>query len=96
MEPCNEGEVGATGAIAVDSSGNVYITGNTLSTDFPTTLNVLQPSLAGGVPNEFCGAQDAFVTKIRLPVPSEYSTYLGGTGLEEAHGIAVDSMGVPI
>jgi len=46
-------------AIAVDSSGNAYVTGQTSSNDFPTTAGVLQPSY-GGPSN----VSDAFVTKL--------------------------------
>ena len=42
--------------IAVDSSGNAYITGTTSSTDFPITPGAFQTNYAGG--------GDAFVTKI--------------------------------
>jgi len=45
-------------ALAVDSSGNLYVTGSTNSTDFPTTQGSFQDDLAGGV--------DAFVFKISL------------------------------
>jgi hypothetical protein len=71
--------------IAVDSSGDAYVTGYTYSTDFPT-MNPLQPNLGGGT--------DAFVAKIN-PVGSAlvYSTYLGGSGYDEGYGIAVDSAG---
>jgi hypothetical protein len=71
--------------IAVDSSGNAYVTGWTLSTDFPTT-NPLQASNAGD--------SDAFVTKIN-PTGSAlvYSTYLGGNGSDYGYSIAVDSPG---
>ena len=69
--------------IAVDPAGYAYITGQTLSTNFPTK-NALQSANAGG--------SDAFVTKLN-PSGSElvYSTYLGGTGNDdEAYGIAID------
>jgi hypothetical protein len=71
------------GGIALDSSGNAYVTGYTLSTDFPT-MNALQPTSGGGL--------DAFVTKIN-PTGSAlvYSTYLGGSGDEFGKSIAVDS-----
>jgi len=71
--------------IAVDSSGNVYVTGFTGSTNFPT-MNPLQPALAGGL--------NAFVSKID-PTGSAlvYSTYLGGSDLDFGNGIAVDSSG---
>ncbi len=71
--------------IAVDSAGNAYVTGLTLSTDFPT-INPLQPANGGG--------QDAFVTKINAAGSAlVYSTYLGGSGNDAAKSIAVDSAG---
>jgi len=76
---------GATG-IAVDSSGSVYITGSTCSTDFPT-LNPIQAVYRGGL-------TDGFVTKLN-PSGSAlvYSTYLGGNGEDYGSGIVVDSSG---
>lgn len=74
-------------AIAPDSSGNTYLTGNTFSTNFPVA-NALQPVHGGGV------IQDAFVTKINATGSAlVYSTYLGGTGGEIGFGIAVDAAG---
>ena len=72
-------------AIAVDSAGNAYVTGYTRSNDFPTA-NAFQATF-----NTF---QDVFVTKINAAGTAFiYSTYLGGSGSEEARGIAVDSSG---
>jgi Beta-propeller repeat len=70
--------------IAVDSSGNAYVTGETDSTNFPT-MNPLQPALSGN--------GDAFVAKLN-PTGSAlvYSTYLGSGG-DTGLGIAVDSSG---
>jgi len=78
-------QVDAGYAVAVDSGGNAYITGETHSTNFPT-MNPLQPA--------YGGSGDAFVTKIN-PAGSAlvYSTYLGGSGQEIGYGIAVDSVG---
>ncbi|MEK9134291.1 MAG: SBBP repeat-containing protein, partial [Pseudomonadota bacterium] len=76
------------GNIAIDSSGNAYLTGYTYSTDFPTTASPLQGSLAGN--------RDAFVTKIDASGSTlVYSTYLGGSGYDYPCGwsIAVDSSG---
>jgi len=72
--------------IAVDSSGNAYVTGATHSTDFPT-LNALQLTSGGGY-------EDAFVAKIN-PAGNAlvYSTYLGGSNDDAGSGIAVDSSG---
>ena len=71
--------------IAVDSSGNAYVTGYTDSTDFPTA-NPLQAVYDGG--------DDAFVAKLN-PAGSAlvYSTYLGGRGFDHGFGIAADSGG---
>ncbi|MGH8594524.1 MAG: SBBP repeat-containing protein, partial [Gammaproteobacteria bacterium] len=72
--------------IAVDDSGQAYVTGATTSTDFPTR-NPLQPALGGG-------DLDAFVTKLnRAGSKLVYSTYLGGTDDENTNGIAVDRFG---
>ena len=69
--------------IAVDSSGNAYVTGLTDSTDFPTTQNAFQRTFIG----------DAFVTKLNPSGSLVYSTYLGGSGMDWGRGIAVDSSG---
>lgn len=74
--------------IAVESSGEAYVVGDTDSLNFPTTPGAFQPAFAGG-PDE-----DAFVTKLnRRGEALVYSTYLGGTGLEEGTGIGVDEKG---
>ena len=72
--------------IAVDSSGNAYITGQTKSIDFPKASPI-----AG---TKFGGIADAFVTKIKADGSGlAYSTYLGGSGDDWGLGIAVDSSG---
>jgi len=71
--------------IAVDGSGNAYVTGYTNSSDFPT-LNPLQANKGGG--------QDAFVAKLNATGSALlYSTYLGGSANDEGIGIAVDQSG---
>lgn len=73
-------------AIAVDSSGNAYITGLTGSSNFPT-LNPIQPSNGGST-------GDAFVTKLNnLGSGLVYSTYLGGSNNDSGRGITVDLLG---
>jgi hypothetical protein len=81
----NNGD-GAFG-IAVDLSGNAYVTGYTGSSDFPTTPGAFQTTLASSSTN-------GFVTKLN-PTGSAlvYSTYLGGNADDFAIGIVVDSSG---
>jgi len=72
--------------IAVDNSGDVYVTGYTSSLDFPT-LNPYDGSYSGG-------QSDAFVTKLLAAGNElEYSTYLGGEYRDAANGIAIDDAG---
>ncbi len=69
-------------AIAVDTSGNAYIAGDTQSTDFP--LASAEQAASGG-------NMDAFVTKLSPTSTLVFSTYLGGSGNEHAGGIAIDA-----
>jgi uncharacterized protein (TIGR03437 family) len=73
--------------IAVDSSGNAYVTGGTRASGFPTTPGVFQREKAGA-------GEDAFVSKLN-PSGSAlvYSTYLGGTSPDGGFDIAVDASG---
>jgi hypothetical protein len=73
--------------IAVDPSGNAYLTGTTASTNFPT-LNAFQPTAGGG-------GGDAFVAKLTPTGSLSYSTYLGGNAQSDdvGFGIAADSNG---
>jgi hypothetical protein len=72
-------------AIAVDSTGNAYVTGVTYATNFPTA-NAFQGSNGG--------YYDVFVTRLNASGSAlVYSTYLGGNQDEWGFGIAVDSTG---
>lgn len=79
------GEDSAEG-IAVDESGNVWVTGLTASNDFPTE-NPIQSSFQGGM-------FDAFVAEIG-PDGTQllFGTYLGGSGSDIGASIALDSNG---
>ncbi len=75
--------------IQVDAAGNVYVTGTTGSTNFPT-VNPIQATNAG--PASF--PQDVFVTKINAAGTAlVYSTYLGGGSFDNSRGIAIDPSG---
>ena len=75
--------------VVVDSAHDIYVVGNTFSTDFPL-LNPVQP-IKGGSSNS---QHDAFVTKIKADGSGlVYSTYLGGSQTDEASGIALDLLG---
>jgi hypothetical protein len=73
--------------IAVDGQNNVYVTGYTLSSGFPT-----MPSDSPLRP--FGGGTDAFVTKINADATAlVYSTFLGGGGYDRGNAIVVDTAG---
>jgi len=73
--------------IAVDSSGNAYLAGKTISPNFPVTKGAFQTRLGGQVTN-------AFVTELNSAGSALiYSTYLGGVASGEALGITLDSSG---
>lgn len=79
-------------AIALDAAGDAYITGATMSTDFPTTPGAYQ--LVNKAANALGPNWTAFVTKMD-PTGTKliYSTYLGGSFLDLGLAIAVDSSG---
>ena len=73
-------------AITLDAAGNAYVTGETRSGDFPTTPGVFDPSANGGL--------EVFVAKLNATGTSlVYATYLGGSGSDRGHAIAVDAAG---
>ena len=75
-------------SIAVDSTGNAYITGFTFSADFPTH-NPEQVNCSNA-----CGSPDVFVTKLNAAGSALiYSTFVGGSNYDQASAIAVDSFG---
>lgn len=73
-------------SITIDSVGSIYLTGNTTSSSFPVTTGPFQPTYAG--------QGDAFATKL-APGGTQmvYSTYLGGSGLDQGNSIAIDPSG---
>jgi len=72
-------------AVAVDGSGNVYVAGDTYSTNFP---------VLSGYRSSNAGRQDAFVAKLNGSSSALlWSTYLGGSGDDSAAALALDSSG---
>ena len=80
-------------AMALDSSSNIYLTGTTNSTDFPTAGAAIQTAGAGS------NIVSGFVLELNPGLSSGtsslvYSSYLGGTtGNQSANGIALDPGG---
>jgi uncharacterized repeat protein (TIGR02543 family) len=73
-------------ALAIASSGEVYVAGWTRSTNFPNT--------SGGAQASNAGFYDAFVARLSADLTSNLqSTYLGGTGYDAAHALAIASSG---
>jgi hypothetical protein len=71
-------------SLATGADGSAYVAGFTTSANYPTA-DALDPTL---------GSHDGFVTKLSPSGTSlVYSTYIGGTGQDEVHGVAVDSSG---
>jgi uncharacterized protein (TIGR03437 family) len=81
-------------SLAVDSTGNVYVTGMTNSLNFPTTAGAFQPSFRGMGGNTCNPMGDAFVAKLNSSgTQLIYSTYLGGSADDAATAIAIDAAG---
>lgn len=75
-------------AIAVDATGNMYVTGYTNSVNFPVTGNAIQ-----GTKN---GSYDCFVMKISAAYIVQFATYYGGDDEDKARAIAIDAIGSDI
>jgi len=90
------GNDNATG-VAADTAGNIYVTGVTLSTNFPIHQSSVGPVLqtqCGTDGNCNGGQQDAFVTEIKSDLTQYvYSTYLGRSQSDIANQIAIDGSG---
>jgi uncharacterized repeat protein (TIGR02543 family) len=86
------GEDRAT-AIAISSTGDVYVAGWTWSTNFPTTPGVVQPNCSTTCA---IGTSDAFVARLSANLANDSvfrSTYLGGSNQDIVHALAISSTG---
>jgi hypothetical protein len=74
-------------SISIDQQNNTYVTGYTGSSNFPTTVGVVQTIKQG--------LYDAFITKLDTSGNGLWSTFYGGTGDEYGYKIVIDSDGFP-
>jgi hypothetical protein len=75
-------------AIAVDGTGSAYVTGYTMSSDFPTTAGAFDTSYNNS------GDRDVFVVKVNAGGTGlAYATFLGGSDWDWGYAIAVDGVG---
>lgn len=80
--------------VAVDKAGNAYVAGGTLSRDFPTTSEAVQPTLnLNRADDPSIEPWDVFVTKLRPDGALAWSTLIGGPNHDRAYAIEVDDAG---
>jgi len=72
--------------VAVTGSGEAFVTGSTMSADFPVTEDAFQRTRSGG-------QTDGFITSLSAAGQVHYSTFIGAAGADYPRGIAVDSDG---
>ena len=76
-------------ALALDAAGRATVTGETTSSDFPTTPGAFDTSYNGGYPYG-----DAFVVRINAAGSAlDYATFLGGSSSDGGYDLALDAAG---
>jgi len=93
----------AIAAMAADAGGNTYLAGSTQNSAFPVTPGAPQSTFGGGtctggvynpfVPPQTYPCDDAFVAELDPKGNLLFATFLGGAGLDQATGMAVDAAG---
>ncbi len=71
--------------IALDASANMYVTGWTMSSDFPVTSGAFDTFLSG--------SEDAFAAKLNSTGELAYATFIGGSSRDDGNSVTVDSFG---
>jgi hypothetical protein len=71
--------------VRLDNDGAAYVVGITNAKDFPTTVGAVQRELGGN--------RDAFFVKLAPDGQILYSTFLGGSGIDEGYGLELDDAG---
>ncbi|MCC6540551.1 MAG: SBBP repeat-containing protein [Bryobacterales bacterium] len=81
-------------SLVVDASGQVWVAGATMSTDFPVTQDALQRNYGGTDPEANFPTGDAFLAQVNAAGTSlVYASYLGGASDDFAMGLAADRSG---
>jgi len=72
--------------VGLDGGNNIYVVGQAVMPDFPTTANVIQPNFGGST-------TDGFAARISVTGFLDYCSFLGGTGGDVATAVVVDNVG---
>ena len=90
--------LGGTGSeliqsLILDASGSIYLTGQTNSSDYPTTAGAYQTTYGGSSSGSWWwNGGDAFLTKMKADGSDlEFSTFLGGSSDDVAYQVALSS-----
>jgi len=83
--------------IVVDASGSVYVSGGTMSIDFPTTSGAHDRTYNGGTAGPYDVPGDVFVTKLSADLSSiEASTFFGGAAFDYSRAILLNGASVVV
>jgi hypothetical protein len=82
-------------AVALDAQGHAHVTGETRSSDFPSTPGAFDETYTSQSSESpaYSSPGDAFVAKLEADGSFAYSTFLGGGLFDQGNGIALDAQG---